>query len=135
MASKALVRNSPLVAVRKTNTWDLALEKLRPDERDKIMTGREHRLDALAQLQVVLIDKMNFCVSTEWRVGGVKLRDILGKILHWVDKFKGIGDIVVQFDPGHASIPWACFRLILMVPMVPRIFLQVKLMVSLGCTE
>ena len=43
----------------------------------------------------------------------VVLRDVGMKILRWVDKFKQIGDTIVQYDPGHAALPWAAFRFIL----------------------
>ncbi|KAI5809183.1 hypothetical protein BZA77DRAFT_292299 [Pyronema omphalodes] len=37
----------------------------------------------------------------------------IDKLLNWIDKFKEIGDIVVQYDPAHAALPWAAFRLLL----------------------
>lgn len=37
------------------------------------------------------------------------------KLFAWVSKFKAIGDIVVQYDPGHAALPWAGFRFLLQV--------------------
>ena len=40
----------------------------------------------------------------------VVLQDVGVKILRWVDKFKQIGDTIVQFDPVHAALPWAGFR-------------------------
>ena len=43
----------------------------------------------------------------------VVLREVGMKILRWVDKFKQIGDIIVQYDPGHAALPWAAFRFLL----------------------
>ena len=45
----------------------------------------------------------------------VVLRDVGMKILHWADRFKQIGDIIVQYDPAHAAIPWAGFRFLLQV--------------------
>jgi hypothetical protein len=45
----------------------------------------------------------------------VVLRDVGMRILQWVDKFKDIGDIAVQYDPGHAALPWALFRYLLQV--------------------
>ena len=47
----------------------------------------------------------------------VALRDVGMKILRWVDKFKQIGDIIVQFDPAHAALPWAGFRFLLQVDL------------------
>ena len=45
----------------------------------------------------------------------VVLQDVGMKILRWVDKFKQIGDTIVQYDPGHAALPWAGFRFLLQV--------------------
>jgi hypothetical protein len=42
------------------------------------------------------------------------------KLLNWMDRFKEIGDIVVQFDPVHAALPWAAFRLLLKVDYTAR---------------
>ncbi|KAI5857243.1 hypothetical protein BZA05DRAFT_332021, partial [Tricharina praecox] len=53
----------------------------------------------------------------DWKiqVGGeeIVMRDIGIKVLLWVDRFKEIGDIIVQYDPGHAALPWAGFRFLL----------------------
>ena len=43
------------------------------------------------------------------------LRDVAEKIVHWVNKFKEIGDVAVNFDPVHASLPWAGVRFLLEV--------------------
>jgi predicted nicotinamide N-methyase len=50
-----------------------------------------------------------------WKDDIIVLRDIAMKIVQWVDKFKQIGDIVLQSDPGHAALPWAAFRFLLQV--------------------
>ena len=43
------------------------------------------------------------------------MRDIFEKIIVWVDKFKALGDVAVQYDPAHASLPWAGVRFLLQV--------------------
>lgn len=43
------------------------------------------------------------------------IRDVLDKIAFWINKFKEIGDIAVQYDPTHASLPWAGVRFLLQV--------------------
>ena len=43
------------------------------------------------------------------------MRDVGLNILNWIDKFKQVGDIIVQYDPVHAALPWAGFRFLLMV--------------------
>ena len=47
----------------------------------------------------------------------IVMRDVARKILQWIDKFKEIGDIIIQFDPGHAVLPWAGLRFLLKVRM------------------
>ncbi|SMR60228.1 unnamed protein product [Zymoseptoria tritici ST99CH_1E4] len=41
------------------------------------------------------------------------VRDVLGKVTTWLQKFVQVGDTIVQHDPGHAALPWAAVRLIL----------------------
>jgi predicted nicotinamide N-methyase len=45
----------------------------------------------------------------------IVLRDIVMKLLGWMDRFKEIGDIIIQFDPMYAALPWAGFQLLLKV--------------------
>ena len=59
------------------------------------------------------------CQENRWRVTFrgkvIIIRDLAEKILSWVDKFKAIGDIIMQYDPSHAALPWAGVRLLLQV--------------------
>ncbi|ETS83113.1 hypothetical protein PFICI_04989 [Pestalotiopsis fici W106-1] len=52
-----------------------------------------------------------------WRVKvgrrTIILRDVMARIIDCLDKFKEIGDLAVQYDPVHAALPWAAFRLLL----------------------
>lgn len=45
----------------------------------------------------------------------VELGVCFRNIVSWLNKFKEVGDTIVQYDPGHAALPWALFRLILQV--------------------
>ncbi|KZL63519.1 ankyrin repeat protein, partial [Colletotrichum tofieldiae] len=45
----------------------------------------------------------------------VIVRDVLTKVAKWVHHFKEVGDIAVQYDPGHAALPWAGVRFLLNV--------------------
>ncbi|RSL79052.1 hypothetical protein CEP52_017570 [Fusarium oligoseptatum] len=45
----------------------------------------------------------------------VFVRDLLAKTVKWVNHFKDVGDIVVQYDPAHAALPWAGVRFLLNV--------------------
>ena len=43
------------------------------------------------------------------------VRDLLEKIIKWLDHFKAIGDVGVQSDGAHAALPWAGVRFLLKV--------------------
>ena len=45
----------------------------------------------------------------------VIMRDVFAKFVRWIDMFKEIGDVAVQYDPVHAALPWAGIRFILQV--------------------
>lgn len=43
------------------------------------------------------------------------LRDIAEKVIDFLQKFKAVGDVAIQFDPAHAALPWAGVRFLLEV--------------------
>ncbi|KAF4947098.1 hypothetical protein FGADI_10728 [Fusarium gaditjirri] len=49
-----------------------------------------------------------------------RFRKYLDKIIHWLDKVKGIGDVISSFDPVHAALPWAAFRFVLQATLAER---------------
>lgn len=55
----------------------------------------------------------------EWKIkfrgDDIVLGHVGMKILHWLNRFKEIGDIIIQFDPVHAALPWAGLRFLLKV--------------------
>ena len=61
------------------------------------------------------------CIDKQWTVprgrnrNAVVLRDVLTKVAVWINKFMMVGDIAVQYDPGHAALPWALIRFLLKV--------------------
>ncbi|KAF2400562.1 hypothetical protein EJ06DRAFT_538063 [Trichodelitschia bisporula] len=42
-----------------------------------------------------------------------KLREVTDGVIRWLDKFKGVGDILSNADPLHFGFAWAGFRLVL----------------------
>lgn len=73
-------------------------------------------LDDVAQ---VVEEKRLKCAKKEWKFSRngkiISTRDILGRVVSWINKFKEVGDIAVQYDPAHATLPWAAVRLVLQV--------------------
>lgn len=70
-------------------------------------------LEAVEQKQLI-------CLEKRWkyrkRNGEILiLRDLLEKVVVWVNKFKEVGDVAVQYDSAHAALPWAAVRFLLQV--------------------
>jgi ankyrin repeat protein len=62
--------------------------------------------------------KRNESAKKRWRISrrgkqDIIVRDVIEKIIFWIDRFKDVGDNAVQYDPGHAALPWAAVRFIL----------------------
>jgi ankyrin repeat domain-containing protein 50 len=64
-------------------------------------------------------DKRQACLDNRWSCTlngrNVILREKAEKVVHWLDRFKSIGDVAVNADPVHAGLPWAGIRLLLEV--------------------
>ena len=77
--------------------------------------SREMASAVSSVIEGILYKKIGRLWKVRIRGEDVVLRDVGMKILRWVDKFKQIGDITIQYDPGHAALPWAGFRFLLQV--------------------
>lgn len=80
-----------------------------------IVTSIDDILDSAKRMQ-------EECKKNQWRYKNHKgeeiiLRDVSAKVINWVNKFKAIGDTIVQYDPAHAALPWAAVRFLLQVAM------------------
>lgn len=85
------------------------------DQHNMNVDSFKHNLDTIkTKMDQVNHDKQGKCFMLP---GGrmIPLGEINRSILEWVDRFKQIGDIIMQYDPGHAALPWAGFRFILQV--------------------
>ena len=99
--------------------WQRALEALPDDDKAVITQCRaDSRLD-LRTLQAALEVRREECENRslrfEFHSRQVVLRDVTDKIISWINKFKEIGDIAVNYDPVHAALPWAGLRFLLQV--------------------
>lgn len=103
-----------------TNLWHIALSRLPAEKQITLKSGlvSSKSFDVQA-LTSVVAQAQQQVLSRRWRVrtphGEVAVRDVFDKIVSWVNKFIAIGDSAVQYDPTHAALPWAAFRLVLQV--------------------
>ena len=102
--------------------WAVALSHLSVEDRQAITFDGQGGLDILKNLQILANEAKAKSIEKRWRCrrpgrGGetVILRDLFSKIATWINCFREIGDIVVQYDPSHAALPWAGVRFLLQV--------------------
>jgi hypothetical protein len=106
---------------------DDALKQLSDGDR---ATLREYALPtsnnidlALRQALAAAKEKQRCCIEKRWtftfagRI--VTLKEEADKVVHWLNRFVGVGDVVANIDPVHVGLPWAGIRLLLVVRADP----------------
>ncbi|OAR05768.1 hypothetical protein LLEC1_02434 [Akanthomyces lecanii] len=105
-----------------SDLWGEAKNALDKADRDIL----EKAIDNLGQerniqdgLHEVVRQKQRLAEEKAWKFefGGrrIVLRDVVEKIVGWINVFKGLGDIASSADPIHAGIPWAVIKVVLQV--------------------
>ncbi|KZL79784.1 ankyrin repeat protein, partial [Colletotrichum incanum] len=107
--------------------WELAFQSLSAKDRNlmvKIGDEENARLKSglsikfvpqLDQLIELTRKKQQVCDKNAWKVRlpgqqEIILRDVAEKIIKWLDTFKAVADVAIQFDPIAAALPWAAVR-------------------------
>ena len=100
--------------------WDKAVEALKDKHKHNVDFHRTDKNAILADVLKEVQKKKQECVERRLkykRNNGefLILYDVYEKMVKWVMKFKEVGDVAVQYDPGHAALPWAAIRFFLQV--------------------
>lgn len=116
----SLTSNRTQDAAPVRDLWNLAIKKLSEEEKSAILTiGLDSKIDILQHLITEVINKQTDFEAKRWKFdfNGRQIipRDVFQKILFAIEKFKQVGDLAVNVDPVHASLPWAGVRLLLEV--------------------
>ena len=104
-----------------SDLWVAALNQLNEEDRKLVDFDGQRKLDILSDLGQLVSNAKENSIKERWRFHRpgdgqtVILRDLFSKIAVWIDRFKEVGDIVVQYDPVHAALPWAGVRFLLQV--------------------
>lgn len=106
--------------------WKKAFDNLStPDKAWLLKDSPNRQTPSLEEIIQYVKLQQTRCMEKRWKIEingkTVYLRDVCDKIIQWINKFKQIGDIVMQYDPGHAALPWAAFRLLLQVCGVGKV--------------
>lgn len=100
--------------------WAKARENLPADVRDWLASLEQGiQPNATGTEQIDALIKQTAQKQQELGSTSHRFKKYFDNIIRWLDKFKGIGDVVSSFDPVHAALPWAAFRFILQVLYAP----------------
>lgn len=104
----------------KRDYWQLALASLEPKSRKSLSSASTSKLDVATAALKAAQGKRETCLKERWQFKKsngeiIIVRDVLEKIVKWVNKFKEVGDNAVQYDTAHAALPWAGVRFLLLV--------------------
>ncbi|KAJ5680260.1 hypothetical protein N7536_011399 [Penicillium majusculum] len=106
-------------AATRENLWTLAFHSLPPATKEALEKYQnEKHIETVDTTLKAVRDKQIVCLQKRWTIktkAGKRLivRDVLDKVAFWLNRFKEVGDIAVQYDPTHASLPWAGVRVLL----------------------
>ncbi len=101
-----------------TDSWQKALDRLDPDLKTALAPVRTQRLDVVSAVLQAADDRRQRCIRRQWRFTApdgrvIVVRDVLEKVVSWINRYKAVGDVASQYDPAHAALPWAAFRFLL----------------------
>ena len=121
--SASPVENRPTIFCREapsSNLWKKALDTLPLELRNSLDLSKASQTYILSQALKEAQDErqvcMQKCLTLKKRNGEtIILRDVIEKIIGWVEKFIAVGDAAIQYDPAHAAPAWAAFRFVLQV--------------------
>ena len=112
------------------NLWEKAVAALSDRDKQDVDFNCTDKLAILADVLTAVDHKKQLCIEKRWkyRKGSreIIIRDQLEKVAVWVKKFIEVGDAAAQYDPGHASLPWAGVRFLLQVIVISQILLECR---------
>jgi hypothetical protein len=106
------------LASTSTRYWTQAFERTTPETKAVFAPVVGGRVDVMASVLRVAQQRRDLCMRKRWSFRNAKgdtviLRDVMERLIVWVDRFKAVGDIAVGADQGLMSLPWAAVRFLL----------------------
>jgi hypothetical protein len=99
--------------------WGRALEQIAAADRQEL---KQHGLSQVELLNDILESttaaqdasrKRRWMIR--WKGAEIDVRGVAQNIVQWVNQFKAVGDVLMQYDPSCLSLPWAGVRALLQV--------------------
>ncbi|KAH8430511.1 uncharacterized protein LDX57_008173 [Aspergillus melleus] len=99
--------------------WEKAVQQLDKRDQQKIRPG-ERQLVSLESVLLGAQKKQKECKDKQLKYRKrdgteVELRQVFGRVVQRLVKFKAIGDSVAAVDSAHLAVPWAAISLVLQI--------------------
>lgn len=112
--------NPTAIAATVPDLWRKAVEALKEKDKQNVDFQRSDKRAILVDVLEEVQRKKKTCINRRLKYkrsngDSVHLYDVCEKIVKWVNKFKEVGDVAKQYDPGYAALPWAVVRYLLQV--------------------
>jgi hypothetical protein len=124
MASSTNLPSKPDTLTDGTSLWESAYAALTPRDQQKLAFVRQESFPSHSALLSKIEEKRNDCLKRQWTLytksdgEQVKVRDVIDKVADSIKSFRDMVDAAVQYDPGHAALPWAAVRFFLQVSTI-----------------
>jgi hypothetical protein len=120
VTTKLLVVHRRNTRRQKRNLWAEAALLISKADRDCLEFEVQDAERIPSQILATIEERVEEGRRRQWRFhkrdgSEVVLREIFVKIVKWINKFKALGDLTIQYDPVHAALPWAAIRFFLQV--------------------
>jgi hypothetical protein len=114
LASPATATQSTVISLSgpPNSLWLQAASKLKL----QVDLEKASKSEVLTDILSLAREKQESAAQKQWKITRrngkvIHFRDVYGHIVSCVQKFREVGDMAVQYDPGHAALPWVavCF--------------------------
>jgi hypothetical protein len=100
--------------------WAEAFAKLSEEDKKAVTVETSRERDAAESVLAVAEAQQEKCKGKEWsfkfKGSEIKVREVLGNIMKWVNKFEQFVDLIVSLDVSmHATVPWTIIKTVLEV--------------------
>ena len=117
------VQDQPIIMSGESSSpdlWNKALDTLSVELRNSLDLTKASRGYVLSGALTEAQEKRQTCAQKFWTLKKrngetVIVRDVIEKIIVWVEKFIAVGDATMQYDTAHAAPAWAAFRFVLQI--------------------
>lgn len=123
--NRASFRLGELLKQEASNLWSTAYNELSNEYKqdlecvNNVNSDKPEELEVLKQLLENAMKAKREYTASQWKLKWsgkeINVQEKAEKLVGWITKFKEVADIVVQYDPVHAALPWAGIRFILVV--------------------